>query len=569
MGSVTLEHLGKSDCVWTALIALVITSGCGQKKKEQPASAPSVVAPGSGSASAAPVVPAPQSPTRFVAVHEKTARIIEVDGTSAKVISTSELPQTPMAVVWGGSDPVVLFATSESAIPGTEGDPKLEGRVGAITNSGLKLIPALPASTWTIPKPKDAENLGANWELRATSNGEIWEGRCEWGGIEDGGHCDEWVYARVGGAFPLTSRTPGPEPGGYDWTPAAPAPGYAVTFETEPDNESHSKITCKGGGVTLTLPNDDHSDAWDKDSGVKWVSTEPPMFVATQTIDGLVGWFQPVVFEGCAWSKKFDGAKLYSGPDDTLVIANATTMSIRHGGKELASLPGADVIAFAPAELDTRSAFAILERQLAGDMSMLVAGTVLITSGPIIKPGAIKSARITSYSETKLDDATSLAAEIEIAGAGLAGSLRTVQLINNASGTVIAESFAPPNPFVPPPTARQAIPETPAGPLAAFLTSPPSAAAALDGNPVVFGTDANERGIGETGAKQLLEHWGKLALTLEPSVHEVHSASAGYAVGTVNLAKRGGAPLRMPALIIGKPAADKSWKVVALHYLAP
>ena len=85
---------------------------------------------------------------------------------------------------------MVMFATTDSTLPDQENDPKLEGRVGTITSTGFKLLPALPASTWVIPKPKDAEHLSTYWELDATSTGETWQGRCEWGGIEDGGHCD-------------------------------------------------------------------------------------------------------------------------------------------------------------------------------------------------------------------------------------------------------------------------------------------------------------------------------------------------------------------------------------------
>src|SRR5262249_43957990 len=106
------------------------------------------------------------------------------------------------------------------------------------------------------------------------------------------------------------------------------------------------------------------------------------------------------------------------------------------------------------------------------------------------------------------------------------------------------------------------------GPLAAFLTAPRSAAAALDSYSFVFGTDPNERGIYESDAKKVLEIWGKLSLRLDPAVREVRTANYGYAIANVSLAKPGGAPYRMTALVIGYLAEDKTWKVAALHYLA-
>ena len=555
-------------CVVVALVAC---------SKKEPARTPAGSGAGSSSAtgSAAAPVPTPppavSSPIRFVAIGDKTARIIEVDATGAKVVTTAHLPQEPVKVVWAGKDPVVMFATSN--VPDTTDDPTLDGRLGAITGAGFNLLPALPASTWVIPKPKGATNLGANWDLQASTTGETWQGRCEWGGIEDGGHCDEWVWARLDAAFPLSSRTPPPGPDNFEWTPAAPAPGYAVTFTPEEDNEYHSTITCKGGGATLTLPSKQHPEPWDKESGVRWISTDPPMFVADQIIEGYEGSLQPVVFEGCAWSTKLDGATLFAGPENVLVIANGATMSVRRDGKEIASLPGADLLAFAPDAVATTSAFAILERELAGDTSMLSPDSTVLAPAPTsargvhLVPGAIKNARIIAYHADTAGEARWLAAEIEITMEGAAHTYRTTQLVDG-TGHVIVASFAPLKPLARAATAPVIPQPTEAGPLAAFLTAPSSAATALDEYSFVFGTDANERGGDETEAKKLLDSWSKLSLHLDPAVREVRTAKYGYALANVSLAKPGGAPYRMTALVIGHLAADNTWKLAALHYLA-
>ena len=563
-----------------ACLVVVALVGCGKKQPTSTSSgsaqaaSSSGVAAGSGSGSAAsgtaPVsAPVPVGPVRFVAVQDKTARVIEIDATTAKVVTTAKLSQPPVKVVWVGEHPVVMFSASSLR---DEDDPKLDGRAGAITRSGFSPLAALPSSTWAIPKPKDATNLGANWNLQGTSTGETWQGRCEWGGIEDGGHCDEWVWARLGGGFTLTSRMPPPEPDGYDWTDAAPAPGYKVTFAPIDDSEYHSTITCAGGGSTLTLPNEERPEAWDKDSGVRWVSTDPPVFVADQIIEGYMASLHEVVFEGCSWSNKLDDAKLYAGPSNTLVIANATTMSVRRGGKELASLAGADLVAFAQPDLDKTSPFAVLERELAGDVSMLLPDATVLAPTPTpatgahLFPGAIERARIVGYHVQAIGDASSLAAEIEITTDGPARTYRTVQLID-ATGHVLVASSTPVKPLARVAAAPTISQPTQAGPLVAFLAAPRSAANALAGHPMVFGTDANEHGMGEAEAKTLLESWSKLALQLDPAVREVRTATYGYAIASVSLAKPGGAPYRMIALVVGHLGKDKTWKIVALHYL--
>jgi hypothetical protein len=109
---------------------------------------------------------------------------------------------------------------------------------------------------------------------------------------------------------------------------------------------------------------------------------------------------------------------------------------------------------------------------------------------------------------------------------------------------------------------------TPPGPLAKLLADPRAAAAALESSyTTVFGTDPGEHATNEESGK-LLASWGRLQLALDPQVREVERAKSGYAIGTVTLAKPGGPPYRMSAIIVGALDEHGAWKIVAIHYLA-
>lgn len=102
-----------------------------------------------------------------------------------------------------------------------------------------------------------------------------------------------------------------------------------------------------------------------------------------------------------------------------------------------------------------------------------------------------------------------------------------------------------------------------------LLAAPDELSKALSGDRVVvFGTDKAERAIGQPAAKALLAKWRKLPLAIEEAdkVREVRTASWGFAVADVNIAKGSGPPHRMSAFVIAVPGPSGAWSVVAVNY---
>jgi hypothetical protein len=149
-------------------------------------------------------------------------------------------------------------------------------------------------------------------------------------------------------------------------------------------------------------------------------------------------------------------------------------------------------------------------------------------------------------------------------------AVRAVELLDAASDwKVVAASFTKVRPLgqlresrgpIPSPTAR--------GPLVKLLASPEELAASLASDPVVYGTDAAERAAGQAAAKALLAKWRKLPLAIDEAdkVREVRTASWGFAMADVNIAKGSGAPYRMSAFLVAVPGPNGSWSVVAVNY---
>lgn len=551
------------------LAGVVIVLGCKHTSNEQAPPPPPTptVAP-------APA-PAPTGPktARLVATLERNAQLVDITGATAKVSATVQLPQAPQDVVWAGKDPIALFANS--GIPDGRDDPALDGTVGTITAAGFTKLSPLPASAWSIAKPPGATHLGPFWKLGAADNGETWLGRCEWGGIEDGGHCDDWVWARLGGPFQLTSRKPPPELA----TPAMPkiaAPaGYSVTFTPHADSKHESVLTCSGGGKTLTFPSKPEDNAVDADS-LRWVSADPPIFVVNQIVNGFVPHAEMMAFEGCAVSEKYGGEPgAIAGPDGLLALASGKSLSIRRDGKELSALAGADHVRFAPdAAPATTSSLAILERQLAGDTSMFTADAIVLAPAPVaaagvqLVPPGIRTVRISTFQSGDSGSAEWFAAELEITTDGKPRIYRALELVDK-TGKVAVASFAPLKPLARVAAAPSVPSSTDAGPLATYLTDTRAAGVALatGGQVAVFGTDPGERATDVDAAQKLLGSWSTLGLALEPHAREVHWPRGGYAVAIVNYAKPGGPPFRMAALVIG--SEDKGvWLVSAYHYLS-
>jgi len=110
---------------------------------------------------------------------------------------------------------------------------------------------------------------------------------------------------------------------------------------------------------------------------------------------------------------------------------------------------------------------------------------------------------------------------------------------------------------------------TDAGLLSNLLVSPDVLAGALGEGAVVFGTDPGERGIGTTSAKALLAKWKKLTITFDPKskVHEIRTATYGYAMANVNIVTKPGAEAyKLNAFVLALPVASGAWSVVGASY---
>ena len=555
------------------LWVVVAWAAVGCKSETAAPSAPpagSAVAP--APADAAKAAAAPSKSLRLVTTGGLGAQIIEIGATTAKLVATVKLPLGASALVWVGKDPVALL--TQSGIPDGPGDPKLDGTVGTITPAGFAALPSPSEAAWAMPHSKGSVNLGPHWRLAVSEDGEPWLAMCSWGGIEDGGHCDDWMSARVGGPFELSALADVPS-GEPTWTaPTVPAaPGYQITFApTSEGNDFESIMTCSGGGKKTTLPNGDSDPAFDKKS-ITWLSTDPPIFTVDRVVNGFVPHAEMAVFEGCEESPTFGSyVQKVAGPDGLVVVAGSGATSILRNGKILASFGGADHVAFEPPAIEGVSPLGVLEKQLAGDWSMFAKDAIVLAPGPAAfdppsMPHGIKRARLTSYDSWYLHGPSWLAAEAQLTTTGPARTYRIVELIDE-SGHVVVASFAPLAPLARGAPLAAIDHATPAGPLADVLTDPKAAAAALADHAAIFGTDPGEHASSSSDLKKLLGDWSALKLSRAPEVREVHAARWGYAIANIDFAKPGGQPYRMTALAIGAPDAKGTWRVAAIHYLA-
>jgi hypothetical protein len=532
------------------LLALVAVGCKGDAPPSSAATKPLAVAP----------VPASPAVQRLVVAAERTAQLVEI-GSAARIIETVALPSTVEGVVWIGRDPIALLVAH--AAPGeAAAGQDLDGTVGALTGSGFVAMPRLPASTWTRKPREGTQKLEqARWGLIASTSGELWLGRCDWGGYADGMTiCDDWLWARLGGPFALSSVT-SPEfvdvP--HTWPTVAPSSAVAISFAPIQDHADRFVMTCRAGSATTTFPDDPNEDDSADRTSVNWLSTDPPMFAVDEVRAGFEVTAHTTVFEGCEPSNRFGEATGYSGPAGLFVLASTRAASLRRDGKELLALPGAERVVFAPERpaLPATDAFSILERQLGGDMSMLAPDAIVLGA----LPRSIAAARIDSFETNKAGAASWLAAELRLDGE----IYRSIELIDEQRHVIVA-SFAPLKPLV-----RSAAPlavtsPNASGPLAAMLAAPASAAATLRSG-TVFGTEPDEHGE-DSDARDLLGRWAKLQFALDPAAREVHVADYGYAIASVALARPGGPPLRMRALVIGT-LDNGTWKIDAIHYIAP
>ncbi|HEX4452658.1 MAG TPA: hypothetical protein VH143_17395 [Kofleriaceae bacterium] len=492
--------------------------------------------------------------TRLVVTDGTSASLIEAGATSAKVVATIKLRATVQTIVWIGRDPVALLD---------------DGEVGTLTAKGFVAIATPPSSAFVLPRPsKNVQQLEQPVsELVGSTTGELWLGRCDWGFPADGHMiCENWIYARLGAGGVLTSRAHPPD-GNRNWEgwPAVePATSVAITFAPRPHDDGtiddHAEtMTCRYNGTTTTFP--EGKLYWTYQSTLQWISHDPPMFIIDSIANGMTGIVERFVFEGCTPSNA-PGVKGYVGPDDLSVLALGTASSLSRHGKELLALSGADLVAFEPPlpRPPAKEAFAVLERELAGDASMFARDAIVLSPAPAIgAPKLVKHAtsRIERFATRDLGDAMLIAAELVLDGK----PYRTLQLFD-ATGHVIVATFAPVKSLAAGGAAPVLPSPTPTGPLAALAASPASASKVVETGSVVFGTELAEYAIDDGQASaDLLASWSKLALTLDPAVHEVHTARYGYAITSVALGKS-----RMIALVIGAPTKT-GWELTAIHYV--
>ncbi len=492
--------------------------------------------------------------TRLVVADGKSASLVEAGAASAKIVATIKLPADVQQIVWIDRDPVALLD---------------DGEVGTVTAKGFVAIATPPSSAFALSRPSgNLQKLERPiFELVGSTTGELWLGRCDWGFPADGHMiCENMVYARLGAGAALTSRV-SPKDGNRNWEgwpTVEPATSVAITFAPHPNDggemdDNAETMTCRYKGTTTTFP--EGKISWTSHSTLRWISRDPPRFVVDSISAGMTGIIEPFVFEGCTPSNA-SGLKGYLGPDDLFVLGTGGGASLRKHDKQLLALPGASFVAFEPPRATPAApdAFTVLERELGGDASMFARDALVLSPAPTIgAPKLVKhaTARIERFATQALGDAMSIAAELVLDGK----PYRTLQLFD-ASGHVIVATFAPVKSLATGGAAPVLPSPTPAGPLATLAASPASAAKAAENDAVVFGTELAEHAMDNgTDAVDLLASWSKLALTLDPSAHEVHAASYGYAIASVALGKS-----RMIALVIGRPT-KAGWNLAAIHYL--
>ncbi len=74
---------------------------------------------------------------------------------------------------------------------------------------------------------------------------------------------------------------------------------------------------------------------------VQWLTTDPPRFLAFHGHDGMTGWNDNVLFEGC--TPRIVG-ETFRGPDGTLLVGGM----LLQRGQFLGMVPRAKLVDFAP-----------------------------------------------------------------------------------------------------------------------------------------------------------------------------------------------------------------------------
>jgi hypothetical protein len=280
----------------------------------------------------------------LVVTHGHELRFVRTTPTGLVVTRTVGLPAHASDLEWIGAEPVVMLQAQFD-----ETDRSHDGEVARITARGYEPFAVLPAKTWAIPQPANGEKVSPAWRLVVGPAGEVWQGRCEWGGIQDGGWCDQWVYARRA-PEPLAIVRDEPKSAPVRHPPAiTPSQTTIVKLVDAPGERQTVKVLrCSNGTSTVEYPPATARDGYVGISEPVWVTTDPPMYQVIKTSLGYTTIDEVVMFEGCSESPHYTHASIEAGPSDLVAIYGGDQMSVRWRGRELGTLADVSLVRFAP-----------------------------------------------------------------------------------------------------------------------------------------------------------------------------------------------------------------------------
>jgi hypothetical protein len=290
-----------------------------------------------------------------------TVRFVRTSPTGLHVTRTVTLPSSASMLAWVGAEPVVMLASSMWR--GDQPfDPAHAGEVGHLTSHGYEPYPEVPAARWALPHTGEGEHFDhPMYQGLVDDDGAVWQGRCYWGGIEDGGWCSDWVWARVApGPLVVTHAAPvaaSPLPMPRVTPPSSPRVEIVSVPAPPPDDPEASPrpprdiLRCTEAGHTVEYPPDDHRDEFFGVSDLTWVTSSPPRFYFVETVAGYNTIDLHRVFDGCAAAPaatESTDAHLEAGPHDLLALVVGDRLEVSWRGRTLGTLDDVDLVRFAP-----------------------------------------------------------------------------------------------------------------------------------------------------------------------------------------------------------------------------
>jgi hypothetical protein len=271
----------------------------------------------------------------LVVTHDNTLRFVTVSMAGAVVTRSVTLPQPAQSLRVASTGPVVLLQDGTT--------------VGVVTAKGYEPAPAFPPGTFDSKQPPGTEVLSPPRVTIDASTGDAWRGECHYGGIEDGGWCAGWVFAKIG-SNPPEKRAEPDVATGITQLPLLPAPASPVVKIVTQRIPAHDDpvgiLTCTASGRTVEYPAVDQRSGFFGMSDLVWIERDPPVFRATASLAGLNGILEPVYFEGCHESKRFAGASVETGPHDVIALVADDKLTLVWHGHEIGRLAGVSLLAF-------------------------------------------------------------------------------------------------------------------------------------------------------------------------------------------------------------------------------